>query len=193
VIFDILAPDGETSMLPDGLKFLFYTNPSSMSLSYAKGISPVHTYGGFVEFHWGNALQSVSFENIFGGFTRVGTGLSAVTNDTGQGRRQTLAYDKAMDYLALFHNNGSIYDSRGTLAIQGYVQLAFEPGIYQGWFNEGMQIVETADKPYSIQMSSTFVVSKEIVRFRSSNLGALASATTSSDPQELAQEGINFG
>lgn len=193
VIFDILAPDGATSMLPDGLKFMFNVNPSSISLSYNKGITPIQTMGGFVEFHWGNALQEVSFENVFGGFVRVKTGVSAVTNNAGQGRRQTLAYNNAMDYLALFHNNGAIYDSQGTLVVQGFVQLTFEPGVYLGWIHGDISINEDATKPFSLAMSSKFVVTKEIINMRSTQWSNLSAPIKNKTHPISAQEGLFDG
>ena len=36
VVFDILGPDGETSILPAGIRLVLHVNPSRMSFSYAK-------------------------------------------------------------------------------------------------------------------------------------------------------------
>ena len=38
VIFDIIAPDGFTSLLPDNLKMVLYTNPKDLNFSYSKKV-----------------------------------------------------------------------------------------------------------------------------------------------------------
>jgi hypothetical protein len=166
VIFDILAPDGITSLLPEGVKFVFHCNPKSLQLNYQKELSTVKTRGGFVEFHWGDSLYTLTFDNASGAFMRMYTGLSATTNSSGQGRRQTLAYDRVTDYLALFHNNAAIYDSQGQIALSGIVQCVFANGIYNGWFQNDFQISESSDSPYQFTFSSTFVIDNEVMSFK---------------------------
>lgn len=170
VIIDILAPDMETSLLPPDLKFLFYVNPKSIQFSYQKIIARTQTLGGHVEFHWGDGITEISLDNATGGFVRLYTGLSATTNETGQGRRQTLAYDQLMSFLALFHFNADIYDSKGNVAAKGFLKLIFEPGIYIGWFDGDVPLTHLSDSPFQINFSSRFKVHKEITRFRSPNL-----------------------
>ena len=75
VIFDILAPDRETSLLPDGLRLVLHVNPRSMSLSYSKLTQRTQTRGGFVEFHWGDAAEEITFTAATGGFMRLYSGL----------------------------------------------------------------------------------------------------------------------
>lgn len=164
VIFDILGPDKATSLLPDGLKMVLHVNPSSMRITHAKQTDRVQTRGGFVEFHWGNITQSLSFEQATGGFVRLYTGLSNRT--TPGGRRQTIAYQKYLDYMALFHHNGSIYDRAGNIVVQGYVKVTFDGGVYIGWFS-GLTVEESADKPYQFTLSSEFTVDYELHVFRS--------------------------
>jgi hypothetical protein len=153
-------------LLPPGIRFLFKVNPRTMQLSYQKVTTRKQAYGGFVEFHWGDGLTEISFENASGAFMRMYTGLSGVSNETGQGRRQTLSYNNMLDYLALFHNNGAVYDSRGNIALQTYVKISFEPGIYIGWFQGEFPMTLTSDSPFQFIFSSRFIVHKELMRFR---------------------------
>lgn len=166
VIFDVLAPDKVTSVLPPGLRMVLHVNPKTMQISNTKQIDQVQTRGGFVEYHWGDATTSISFEMATGGFMRLYTGLSNITGP--QGRRQTIAYQKYMDYLALFHFNGSIYDVHGTIVAQGYLKMTFSGGSYIGWFDQGITVTEAVDTPYQFALSSTFVVDQEsqALRFR---------------------------
>ena len=104
-----------------------------------------------------------------GGFKRLYTGLSNVTGggeDLGGTRRETIAYDKYLDVLALFHNNGAVYDSTGQIAFQGIIKVSFDGGIYYGWFNN-FTVNEDAEQPYMFQLSAQFTVSHEIMRLRS--------------------------
>jgi len=168
VVFDILGPDLITSILPEGLRMVLHVNPSSMNFSYAKQTERIQTKGGFVEQHWGEAARSVSFNLATGGFKRLFSGLSNVTGggfDTEGTRRETIAYDKYLDLLALFHNNGSIYDASGQIALQGIIKITFDGGIYMGWF-QTFSVTEAAEKPYQFDLSAEFTIAHEVLRLR---------------------------
>ena len=169
VVFDILAPDLETSVLPDGLKMVLHVNPTSMSFSWEKVIERIQTKGGYVEQHWGDGARSIDFSMVTGGFKRVASGLSNVTGggfDTGGTRRETIAYDKYLDMLALFHNNGAIYDTSGSIVFHGILKVTFDGGVYFGWFTS-FTANESADKPYQFDLSANFTISHEVLRLRS--------------------------
>lgn len=168
-IFDIVAPDGVTSVLPDGLKLVLHNNPESVSFSYSKMIERTQTEGGFVEFHWGEGLRTISLSMVTGGFKRLYSGMSNITGgglDVGGTRRETIAYDKFLDMLALFHNNGAIYDVNGQIVFEGFIKLTFDGGVYLGWF-DGFDISEDAEKPYQFEFSTNFTVEREIMVLRS--------------------------
>jgi len=168
VVFDILGPDMETSILPPDVRMVLHVNPSSMTPSYAKQTTRIQTKGGFVEQHWGEAARNISFNMATGGFKRLYSGLSNVTGggfDTGGTRRETIAYDKYLDMIALFHNNGSIYDDTGQIAFQGIIKISFDGGVYLGWFST-FSVTEAADKPYQFDLSADFTVAHEIMRMR---------------------------
>lgn len=175
VIFDVLAPDQQTSLLDmvdDDLRLVLWVNPRSMKFSYGKQINRVQTRGGFVEFHWGDALEEISFEAATGGFMRLYTGLSNITGSGGgvQGRRETIAYDKYLDLLSLFHSNGAIYDGLGNIVLQGYIKLIFDGGVHIGWFDGDFTVTEDANTPYMFNLSTRFIIDKEIMSFRTANL-----------------------
>lgn len=167
VVFDILGPDHVQSILPEGIKLVLNVNPSSFSINRTKLISRIHTKGGFVEQHWGENNPTLTFEASTGGFKRLYTGLTTITgNYFGGNRRETLAYDRYLDYLALFHNNGSIYDRAGQIVMQGQIQVTYDEGVYFGWFTN-FSVSETADSPYQFRINAEFVVEREILRIRS--------------------------
>ena len=168
VVFDILGPDLSTSILPEGLRMVLHVNPSSMAFSYAKQIERIQTKGGFVEQHWGEATRSISFALATGGFKRLYSGLSNITGgglDVGGSRRETIAYDKFLDLLALFHNNGSIYDTSGQIVFQGIIKITFDGGVYLGWF-ASFNVTESADQPFQFSLSAEFTVAHEVMKLR---------------------------
>lgn len=166
VVFDILGPDWTTSILPDGFRLVLHVNPQSMSFKYNRQVERIQTWGGWVEQHWGDAVNDISFENASGGFMRLYSGLSNTTNPSfGGTRRETIAYDKYLDMLALFKNNGSVYDINGVIVLQGIIKIMFDGGIYLGWFND-FSVTESAEKPYQFTMTSTFTVHKEEMTWR---------------------------
>lgn len=197
VIFDVLAPDQETSLLnmaDDGwgdLRLVLHVNPRSMQFNYAKQIERVQTRGGWVEFHWGDAAEEITFDAATGGFMRLYTGLSNVTGSGPgtQGRRETIAYDKYLDLLALFHNNGAIFDAFGNIVIQGYIKMTFDGGSHIGWFDGQFTVNEDANRPYMFDLTARFIIDQEIMRFRSANLfdfgapGAVVPGGLSDEPR----------
>ena len=163
VIFDILAPDQTRSLLPEDLRLVL---------------------------HWGDAAESISFEAATGGFMRLYTGMSATTHP--QGRRQTIAYDRYLDLLALFHNNGAIYDAFGNIAVQGYIKMSFDGGVHIGWFSS-FQVTEAAEQPFMFNLSAEFLIHREIMTFRSTGVtssAAVASPAATSAPEFVDEESL---
>lgn len=193
VVFDVIGPDLETSLLPDDLKMVLHVNPSSMSVQHNRQVERIQTRGGFVEQHWGDSTSEISFEQATGGFMRLYAGLSNATSATyGGTRRETIAYDKYLDLLALFHWNGSIFDARGNVVLQGILKLTFDGGVYLGWLSN-LTVTESADKPYQFTLSSTFTVHKEVQTWRSTLSSSYSAASSSSTAAESAQTPLIFG
>lgn len=168
-VFDIIAPDGVTSILPNNMKMVLDHNPESVDFSYEQTIERIQTKGGHVEQHWGEGLRSISFSMTTGGFKRLYSGLSNITGggiDVGGTRRESINYDKYLDMLALFHNNGQIYDSNGQIVFSGKIKVTYDGGIYLGWFGD-FEVTESAEKPYQFDLSTSFTVEEEVLRFRS--------------------------
>lgn len=172
VVFDIIAPDGTTSLLPDNLKMILYANPKELSFQYSKKNSITQTMSGWVEYYWGDEPITITLNIPTGGFVRIGTGISAITGpvsskgqsyglNTGGTRRDTIQYDKMLDLLALFHNNGSVYDRAGNIALQGRIKMSFDGGIWLGWF-QSFSVEETSESPFQFQLSAVLQIEREI-------------------------------
>lgn len=182
VVFDIIGPDRVTSLLPADLKLVLHVNPTSMAFTYAKTISRQQTLAGYVETHWGSNPTEIAFVMATGGFMRLYSGLSYTTGptpsnnliqpasmqavDVGGTRRDSIAYDKYLDMLALFHNNGAIYDSRGAIAFQGQILITYDEGSWWGWFTT-FSVEESSDKPYQFTLNASFTVERELHRTKS--------------------------
>lgn len=178
VIFDVLGPDKETSILPPGLRMVLHVNPSTMNIKSTRKVERIQTKGGFVEQHWGDDTNGIDFTAATGGFMRLYTGLSNVTSPqmTGGTRRETLAYDSYLDALALFHSNGSVFDSNGQVALQGIIKVIFDGGVYMGWFNS-FSVSETAESPYMFELTADMTIESEVQRWRTAlDLGGLESS-----------------
>jgi hypothetical protein len=183
-VFDIVAPDGVTSLLPDDIKMTLHTNPKNISFSYEKKHEISPTLSGWVEYYWGDNPTTISLEASSGAFIRPYTGLSAVTgpvtipnefnnsvsNGEGQSstigasiggtRRDTITYDKYLDLLALFHNNGSVYDQTGRVVVQGKIKMIFDGGVWFGWF-QSFSVTDDANTPYSFNVSLAMQIERE--------------------------------
>ena len=179
VVFDIIAPDGITSLLPDDLKMVLYTNPKGLQFSYQKKVDRTQTMGGWVEYYWGDDPITITLDIPTGGFIRYTTGLTSTTGsvnikgegfgkDIGGTRRDTIQYDKMLDLLALFHNNGSIYDQRGNIALQGRIRMSFDGGVWFGWF-QSFNISEEAEQPFMFSLNAVFQVEREVHGIRTQN------------------------
>lgn len=183
-VFDIVAPDGVTSLLPDDIKMTLHTNPKNISFSYEKQHEISSTLSGWVEYYWGDNITTISLEMASGAFIRPYTGLSAVTgpvsipnefnNSVSNGteqpstigasiggtRRDTITYDKYLDILALFHNNGSVYDQTGRVIVQGKIKMIFDGGVWFGWF-QSFSVTDDASSPYNFNVSLAMQVERE--------------------------------
>jgi hypothetical protein len=191
-VFDILGPDKVTSLLGD-LKLVLHVNPSSMQFSYTKVIERTQTLGGFVETHWGDSPAEVSLQLATGGFIRLYTGLSNITGpgpsnsdirptnmqatDVGGTRRDTIAYDKYLDLLAMFKNNGAIYDTYGNIALQGQILMLFDGGMWWGYFTT-FSVEETAEQPYQFALTANFIVEREKHILRTINMPLVPPSST---------------
>lgn len=167
VVFDVLGSDYTTSLLPEGVRLVLHVNPTSIRPRYQRQVERIQTLGGYVEQHWGDAVTEISIEAASGAFMRLYSGLSNITNpDYGGTRRETIAYDKYLDLLALFKWNGSLYDANGTIVLQGIIKMSYDGGVYLGWFSS-FSVSESAEKPFQFIISADFTLHREIQTMRS--------------------------
>ena len=167
LVFDVLGPDWSTSVLPEGVRLVLHVNPTSLKVNRQRQVERIQTLGGFVEQHWGDSTVDINADGTTGGFVRAYSGMSNATayGAAGGSRRETIAYDKFLDLLALFHSNGAIYDASGNVALQGCIRMTFDEGVYLGWFGQ-FTVGESAEKPFQFTISFQFTVQREETTLR---------------------------
>jgi hypothetical protein len=178
MIFDVLAPDG-LSILPENVRLVLQVNPKTMGREYPANVTRQATMGGYVEFDWGMSPQTISLDGVTGGFFHLYTGLIAITGptpssanapfgaaslDIGGNRRQTIAYDKFLDLMALFQNNAAVYDQYGRVAYQGKIKITYHGDVLYGWFSE-FSYSEAAESNM-LTFTANFQVEKEVKSIR---------------------------
>ena len=84
-------------------------------------------------------------------------------------RRDTITYDKYLDVLAMFHNNGSIYDSIGQIVLQGKIKMTFDGGTWFGWF-QSFSVTDDAESPYQFKINLAMQVEREFHGVRSQSI-----------------------
>lgn len=159
VIFELVNVLNEGSVVPQSQAvfpyMVMHMNPATWEEQYTKLITRQATRGGHLEQHWGEELDSISCSGSTGAFISVASGLSALN------RKGAIAYRKYLDLVALYENNGLVYDQRGNPVFDGGVNIHFDSNIYNGYF-ENLTVSETADNPYTFELTWSFKVKSQV-------------------------------
>lgn len=162
VVLDILGPDHRTSLLGTDLKLVLHVNPSSLNISRPKIATAANAQRGRVRWHYGQGIIQISMEGATGGFVRMYSGLTGTASVTKQipSRRETIAYERYQDLLALFRNNGCVYSNSGTPIHYGIVVLKYDGASYRGWW-ESFTTTEESSRSFQFTLSAEFQGIKE--------------------------------
>jgi hypothetical protein len=137
--------------------------PQRVEITMAKSKNTANTYGGVIEWHWPDEFDTISGSMSTGGFLTQNGYLGHVGGQID--RRQSTAYLKFQDFLALFQNNGCVFDSMGKPVLRGRVLMSFDRGIFSGFFTT-FTVEEADDKPFSFSLSWDFKVERQILKVR---------------------------
>lgn len=135
-------------------------SPSSMTRSYSKIVSSGNrTRRGFIVEHWGEQLPTLSLDGSTGGFYtwRPGGGRDGLSTF----QEASAAYQQLMTLMAAFRSNGRLFNSDGTIAIVGAVQLYYDGVIYEGVL-DGFGFGEDENQPFRINYNLTMTVHYEL-------------------------------
>lgn len=154
VIFELVDVTHNIYTSPQSTIFpylVLHVNPESFEESYTKLITRQITRGGYVEQHWGEELDIISCSGSTGMFVTIRDGVSALN------RKASIAYQKYIELVSLYQNNGLVYDQRGNPIFKGAINLHLDGNIFQGYF-ENMTVSETAEKPFTFDVNFSFKV-----------------------------------
>ena len=155
VVFELVdVRHGESSVVQSGATFpymVMHVNPSTFEEQYTKLITRQITRGGYLQQHWGEELDSISCNGSTGAFITTTSGISALN------RKASIAYRKYLELVALYRNNGLVYDQRGNVIFSGSINLHFDSNIFNGYF-ENLVIAESSASPFVFDVSFTFKV-----------------------------------
>jgi hypothetical protein len=174
VLFFITQPGNVLQPLYD-VCLALHVNPETLSESYTKTKNVTPTYGGFIEYHWPDELDSFSANGSTGTFITPKYGLSGVSKGDGSttGRQETLAYERMQDLLDLFHNNGMIFDSNGKPAIRGRIAMILDRGVYYGHFGSFTVTEEANTSPFMFSLDWDFKVEQTIYKVKRTEIADL--------------------
>lgn len=165
-MFQVLDPDGNSAF---EYLLVLHTNPESIDEKMAKSKNVVMTYGGFVEFHWADELDTLSAKQTTGAFLGpdglvAGFDFLRPADAENPDRKNTIAWERAQDLLEIFRNNGIIYSGSGVPVLRGRVQLIYDRGIFNGHFTT-FSVTEVGDKPFSFDLNWEFKVEETVYKF----------------------------
>ena len=152
-------------------------NPENMTINSAKKINRFNTLSGWVEEHWGDEIDTLSFNGSTFAFFGLNYGL------TSEFRTQTDAYDFMKELIHLYQVNGCIYQNaddyegadtiavtdflsnntefrgnhprKGLIKERLYIKLTYDYLTLLGRF-ETFDIIEDATKPFRFTYNLIF-------------------------------------
>jgi hypothetical protein len=159
-------------------------NPSSLNINMTKIIIRGQTMTGWVEEHWGEELDTISFQGLSAAFVSGG---SYTTYDAGRmnpmlqagnqprmglttkHREDSLSYKNMKELVKIFSTNGLVYDSDGFVAKRYYIQITYDYGCYRGYF-ESFDITEEASNPFRFNYTVTFKAERTVYKIGAQDL-----------------------
>jgi hypothetical protein len=158
-------------------------NPASISNNMSKVVTRTPTMTAFVEEHWGEELDTLTFQGSTATFVNGGTdiytvrlhdsntspikefyrfagaGVTAINDDepgiTTSQRRASVSYHQFLRLIDIFRSNGCIFDQNGFVKSRLYVFLSYGNEAYRGLF-ESIDVTEDASNPFRFIYTITF-------------------------------------
>jgi len=166
-LFTVTEPNSNIPLYDVALAL--HINPNSVEERMSKVKNVTMTYGGFVEYHWPDELDSISASASTGAFIAPKVGLTSArpglsVSGYEPGRSSTIAYERFQDLLDLFHSNGMVYDSKGIPAIRGRVICIYDRGVFGGFFST-FEVAEEEENPFQFKLNWEFKVERLIYKF----------------------------
>ena len=167
-------------------------NPSSISVNMAKIVGRTQSMVGWIEEHWGEELDTITFQGSTAAFVTGGTDTrgSSATATQSQGdiqrfnaavgvgglpytnriglttlhRRDSVSYQEFSYLIQILNGNGCEFDSNGLVKRRRFIQISYDYSAYRGYF-ESIDVTEDANSPFRFTYTVTFKSEKTVYSF----------------------------
>lgn len=141
-------------------------NPTTVNVNFAKIINRTQTMTSWLEEHWGEELDTITFQGFTAAFV-----YKDVANFSGRGgglsvenRKKTTSYKEFTNIIDIFKTNGCTYDSMGFVAERLYILITYDYSSYMGYF-ESIDVIEEANNPFRFNYTITFKAERTVYSF----------------------------
>jgi hypothetical protein len=167
-------------------------NPNSINLNAAKIVNRTQTMSGWLEEHWGEEMDSITFQgstaafiwdgptqggqtfeetrgafNAFVGAEDLGT---VYNGEEGNGlatlnRKSTASYREFTQLMQLMNANAASFDVYGLVKDRLFIQISYDYASYLGYF-ESFDLTEDSASPFRFIYTITFKSEKTLYKYR---------------------------
>ena len=183
MIFDIAGMRKQPWVPP----LFMLINPTTMERNYSKRVTTQKTRGGWVEYHWGDELDTIEASGYTAAFllppapqgplppfppppplpvplsslpgvsSLPSMGLASGSKNPVVNRTFSAGYLNFIALLDLYRCNGLAYDELGVPIFAGNIRLSYDSFQYIGYF-ENFTFNETDTRPFQFEINFTFKV-----------------------------------
>jgi hypothetical protein len=146
------------------LGIVLMVNPASISVNMSKIINRTPTMVGWLEEHWGEEMDTITFQGSTASFMVAPEGLA-----TADSRRNSPSYIEMKRMISLMNANGAVFDPQGFVRDRVYIQVSYDYASYRGYF-ESFDVTEAAESPYRFTYTITFKSEKTVYSFTARNI-----------------------
>lgn len=153
-------------------------NPSSITSNLSKIVGRTQTMTAWLEEHWGEELDTISFQGSTAAFIWQGPTIKDFAGQTGvietlssdkngladTRRRETLSYQEFKKIISLMNANAATFDIRGLVKDRLFIELSYNHACHRGYI-ENIDVTEDSISPFRFQYIMTFKVEKSIYYF----------------------------
>lgn len=130
-------------------------NPQTISNNMAKIVSRAQTMVGWVEEHWGEDMDTISFQGKTAAF---------IVTDGSPERRLSASYRQFKQLVDMISTNGCSFDKFGFVSNRFFILLTYDYAKYRGYF-ESVDVTEDATDPFRFTYTITFKAERTIYSF----------------------------
>jgi len=134
-------------------------NPKTFERSSSKIITTQKTRGGWVMYHWGDDLDTLTAAGATASFILPYGGLASGSSKPLINRTVTVGYMNFLSLMELYRSNGLLWNENGVPVRAGTIRLFYDCTYYNGYF-ESFNFQESDKIPYRFNVDFSFKVQK---------------------------------